>query len=190
MVNCSGLYDNCKVSAGTHRQVVTNHAVAEIFRVSLLKAETIVFLVLVPVLQTDDKVDGLGVPYGRSTEQCLDIDDSDTAQLDQMFGHIGRGTDQSILADLSKLHHIICYKTMSSLDQFQRSLGFTDTAFAGDQHTLAVYVNQYAVHGDTGSELYIQPSDGLCHENGGCLLRTEDRNSVRNCLLHENRIGR
>ena len=65
-----------------------------------------------------------------------------------MLGNIRRASHQSLIADLADLHNIICYQTMSSLDQLQRRLALSDSALAHNQNALAEYIDQHAVDGD------------------------------------------
>ena len=95
-----------------------------------------------------------------------------------MLRDIRGASHQRILTDSADLHHIIRDKTMPSLDQLQRRLGLTDAALARDQHALAVYVHQHAVHGDTGSQLHIQPADHFRHTGRSSLLAHQDRHAV------------
>ena len=90
-----------------------------------------------------------------------------------MLRDVRCGTDQGIVTDLAKLHHVIRHQTVSTLDQFQSGLRLTDTALPRDQHALAVDIYKNAVHGDAGRQLYVQPADDLRHEGGSRLLRHE-----------------
>ena len=64
--------------------------VAKKFCIFLLHTQTVIFSVLVPLLQLDDKVNRLGVLHAFHTEQGLHINDSDAAQFDKMAGDIRR----------------------------------------------------------------------------------------------------
>ena len=83
-----------------------------------------------------------------------------------MPGDIRCSSHQFHITDFADLHHIITYQTMSTLDQFQRSLALTDAALTHDQDTFAIYIHQYAMDGDARCQLHIQPADDLCHKIG------------------------
>ena len=63
---------------------MTYHFIAEELCILLLQAKAIILLVTIPLFQLDDQVNGLRILDTLHTEQCLDINDSDTAQLDKM----------------------------------------------------------------------------------------------------------
>ena len=161
MVNCCGLTDHRQITSGTDRNVVAHYLISQIFGVTFFQSQSVVLFIFIPVFQADDQIDRLRIFYGRCTEQSLDIHDADTTQFNEVLCDIRCGTHQRIIADLAEFYHIIGYQTMSSLDQLQSRLGLTDAALAGDQDTLAVDIHQYAVYGDTGSQLDIQPADDL-----------------------------
>ena len=121
---------------------MAHHLIAQIFVIFFFQSETVVFLLLVPVLQTNDQINILGILNTGDTEQCLHINDSDTTLFDKVFGDIRCGSNKRLITDLADLNSIICNQTMSSLDQFQRRLGLTDAALTGDQDTLAVDIHQ------------------------------------------------
>ena len=122
--------------------VVADNLVAQIFRIFLFQSETVVFSVLVPLFQTDYEVDILCLADTRSTEQRLDVHNTNTAQLDKVLCDIRCSSDQCFLTDLADLYNIVRYQTVSSLNQLKRRLGFTDSALACNQDAFAIYVNQ------------------------------------------------
>ena len=93
--------------------------IAEIIHIFLFQTKTIIFFILAPVFQTDDQIDISRILYAGNTEQCLDIDNTDTAQLDEMLCNIRSGSDQCIITYLADLYYVIRNKTMSTLDQLQ-----------------------------------------------------------------------
>ena len=95
-----------------------------------------------------------------------------------MPGDIRCGSHQFHITDFADLHHIVTYQTMSTLDQFQRSLALTDAALTHDQDTFAVYIHQYAMDGDARCQLYVQPADDLCHKIGCRFFGSKDRHIV------------
>ena len=113
VVNSCRFANNCQVSAGTDRNVVADNLVAQIFRIFLFQSETVVFSVLVPLFQTDYEVDILCLADTRSTEQRLDVHNTNTAQLDKVLCDIRCSSDQCFLTDLADLYNIVRYQTVS-----------------------------------------------------------------------------
>ena len=160
---------------------MTDHLVAEKFRVLVLQPEAVVFLVLVPVLQVDDHVDGLGVFHALDAEQGLHINDADSPQLDEMPRDARCRPDQGVVTDLADFNDIVRDQPVAPLDQFQRGLALADSALSGDQHAFAVYIHQHAVDGDGRRQLNVQPADDLVHELGSRLLGYHDWHAARFC---------
>ena len=167
---------------------MADHLVAQKLRILLLQAQTVIFFILIPVLQLDDQVDGLGLFYALHTEQCLHIDDTDAPQLDEMSRDLRGRADELCLVDPADLHHIIGNQTVAPLDEFQRRLALTDTALTHDKDALAVYVHQHAVNGNTRRQLDAQPVDDLCHHGRGLLIGVKYRTAKLHGQLQEFRI--
>ena len=131
------------------------HLIAQIFGIILFQSQSVVLFVLIPIFQTDDQVNGLGIFYGQCTKQCLDIHDADTTQFNKVFCDIRCRTYQRIITDFTQFYHIISYQTMSSSDQLQGCLGLTDAALTGDQDAFTIDIHQYTVYGDAGGQFDI-----------------------------------
>ncbi len=58
--------------------------IAQKLGILLLQAKAVIFLFPIPFLQLDNQIDGLRILDALDSEQCLYINDSDTAQLDKM----------------------------------------------------------------------------------------------------------
>ena len=101
---------------------MADHAIAKILRVFLLQAETVIFLVLIPLLQLNNNVNVLRIANTGNTEQSLYIDDSDSPELDKVLGDIRCRAHQGFLGNLADFHNIIADKAVSSFDQLQRCL--------------------------------------------------------------------
>ena len=82
-----------------------------------MKSQTVIFLISVPLLKLDNKVDGLGILNTLYTEQCFYIDDTDTTKLNKMTCDIRRRSYQRYIADLTDLNNIITDKTVATLDR-------------------------------------------------------------------------
>ena len=66
-----------------------------------------------------------------------------------------------MLIDLADLDNIIRNQSVSSPDQLQCSLTLSDSALTRDQKSLAIYIDQYAVYGNTRCKLLTQTVDQL-----------------------------
>ena len=66
--------------------------ISEKFRVLFVQSQAVVFSVFVPLFQTDNQINILGLLYTLNTVQSLDVDDTDTAQLDEMAGNLRRSS--------------------------------------------------------------------------------------------------
>ena len=148
-----------------------------------MKSQTVVFLISVPLLKLDNKIDRLGILNTLDTEQCFYIDDTDASKFDKMTCDIRCRTYQCHITDLTDLDNIITDKTMASLDQLQSSLALTDTALTCDQNSLAINIHQYTMNGNTRCKLYTKPADDLCHEAGSCSFCHECRNIIFNSQI-------
>ena len=132
---------------------MAHHLVAQKFRILVLQAKAVVLLLLAPVLQFDHHVDGLGILHALHAKQGFHIDDPDAAQLDKVLGDVRSAADQSVVADLADLHHVVGDQTVAALDQLQGRLALADAALAHDQHALAEHVDEHAVNADAGGQL-------------------------------------
>ena len=61
------------ITSRTDGDGVADHLVAQKFRVLVFQAQSVVLLILAPVLQLDDHVNGLGILNALHTEQGLYI---------------------------------------------------------------------------------------------------------------------
>ena len=61
MVDCGRLTDDCQITSGTDRNVMANHLISKVFGIFFFQSETVILLLLVPVLQTDYQVNVLGI---------------------------------------------------------------------------------------------------------------------------------
>lgn len=98
---------------------MADNFVSEEFRILVLEAETIVFLIFIPFFELNDHIDGLGIFYTLDTEQGLYVNNTDPANFDEISCDIRGGTDESLIADLANLHNVITYETVSTLDELQ-----------------------------------------------------------------------
>ena len=74
---------------------------------------------------------------------------------------------------------------MSTTDQLQSCLTFTDTALAHNKDALAINIDQYAVNGNTGCQLFCQLIDQLCCKTGCGITGSKNRDSISRCQFQE-----
>ena len=84
VVDCRRLTDDCKVTSGADRKRMTYDFIAEELCVLLLKSQTVILVILLPVFQLDDQIDLLLLLDSLDTEQRLHVNDADSAQLDKV----------------------------------------------------------------------------------------------------------
>ena len=68
VIDCCSLYDDGQVPARTDRQGMADYLIAQEFCVLLGQAQAVVFLILIPVFQLNDHVDGLRLLDALHTE--------------------------------------------------------------------------------------------------------------------------
>ena len=150
------LNNNCQITSRTDRNGMTNNFIAQDFLILFFQSQTIILTLTIPLFQFDDQADALTFFNTLNTIQCLNINDTDTSQLNKISCDIRRCTNQLIIVGFFDLNHIIGYKAVSSLNQFQSRLTLTDTAFAGDQDAFTEYIHKYTMDGDSRCQFYLQ----------------------------------
>ena len=143
---------------------MAHNPVSENLGVCLLQSETVILLILVPLLKLDNHVYALCLLDTLNSEKALDIYNTDSAKLYKMPCDIRCCSDKCLITYLLNLNNIIRYKTMSSLDELQRCLTLTDTALTHNKNTLAEYINQYTMNRDCRCKLYLKPTYNLRHK--------------------------
>ena len=68
-----------EVTSGPDGDIVAYDLIAQVFGTVFLQSQTVIFLILIPVLQTDDQIHLLGIPDGGCTEKSLYIHNTDTS---------------------------------------------------------------------------------------------------------------
>ena len=183
MVNGCGLNDNRQITARTDRKGMAHDLVSKILGVLLMKSQTVILLVAVPLFQLNNQVYRLGILNALNTEQGLHINDTNTAKLNKMTCDIRCRTNQCNITYLTKLYNIITYKTVTTLDQLKGSLALADSTFTCDQDALAINIHKHTVNGNTRCQLNAQPTDDLSHQTGGGSLCHKCRNIVFVCKI-------
>ena len=131
----------------------------EDLRIFIFHSQAVIGLVRIPVFQLDHKSDLLLFFYMLDTIKCLDIDDPDAAQLDEMSGDLRRCAKQRFFINLADLYDVICYQTMTAAHQLQCGFTLTDAALAHDQDTFSININQNAMHGNRRCQLVGKVTD-------------------------------
>ena len=132
---------------------MADHLIAQELRILVFHAQAVVFLALIPLLQTDHHVDGLGILDALHAEQGLHVNDPDAAELNEIFGDIGSGAHQGLVAHLPDLHHVVAHQPVAPFDELQGRLALSDAAFPRNENALTEHVHQNAVDADAGSQL-------------------------------------
>ena len=164
------------------------NSISQEFGIFLFQPQSIIFFIPIPLFQLDHHVDRLVIFYTLHTIQCLDINDTNSTQFNKMPGNIRCCSHQRYIADLTDLYHIIRYQTVSTLDQFQGSLTFADTALPHDQHAFAKYIHQYSVNRYTRCQFFIHPANDLRHEIRSGFFCPEYRHSIDIAQIQQFRI--
>ena len=87
--------------------MMANHFVTKEFCIFFFQTEAVIFFILIPVFQSDNQIDILGLSDTLYTEQSLDIHDTDTSQLDKMSRNIRCRSDKCLITDSADLNYII-----------------------------------------------------------------------------------
>ena len=157
--------------------------ISKILCIFLMQAETVIFFVSVPLFQFDNQIHRLCILNALNTKQSFDIDNTNTTKFNEMSCDIRCRAHQRHITDFTKFYNIITDKTMSSFDQFQRSLTLANSALTCDQDTFTIYIHKHTMDGNTWCQLYTQPADNLSHKTGSCTLCHESRNIIFNCQI-------
>ncbi len=183
VIHCRDLDDDGEVSSGHYGDGERGDIIAENIDPFVVKAESVVHLVLYPMLEVYDKVDLFGLLDRAHTEYTADIDDADAAKLDIVLYDRGRRADQCLCRDLFYLDRIIGDETVTSLDKLDGGLALTDPAVAENEYTLAVDLDKNSVTGYSRRKVRIERAyeRGV---KGTCLvLCGKDRYAELACLL-------
>ena len=100
----------------------------------IVHPEPVVFLILLPMLQMDDHIDGAAGDDGADTVYRGDIDDAYAADLHEVAYH-GRGFTDQCIGYAPDIDHIIRDESMTALDELQRGFTLAYAALADNQYT-------------------------------------------------------
>ena len=138
MVDSRSLTDNRQITSRADWKGMTYYLIAQIFDIFFFQSQAVIIRIFLPVFQFNNQINLLLFLDTLHTIQSLYIYDANAPQFNKMPGHFRRSSDQCMFIDLADFHHIIRYKTMSSFDQFECSLTFSDTTLTHDQKSFAV----------------------------------------------------
>ena len=159
------------------------YLVAQIFDIFFFQSQAVIIRIFLPVFQFDHQIDLLLFLDALYTIQSLYIYDANAPQFNKMPGHFRRSSDQCMFIDLADFHYIIRNQTMSAADQFQSRLAFSDSTVSCNHETLAIYIDQNPVNGNTGCQFFTQCIDQLCHKFRSRTIRTKNRHFIFYCLF-------
>ena len=92
----------------------------------LLDAEPVVLLLFVPLDELDDELDLLGVAHRRDTEQVLDVDDAEAANLHVVLDDLGAAAVDHVGRPLADLDDVVGDEAMAAQHQVERRLALAD----------------------------------------------------------------
>ena len=156
VVHSSNLDYYRKVTSGTYRENYAGHGNAENIGGLLIKAEAVVHFVILPGLKVDNKVDLLALLYRTHTEESAYVNDADSAKLYVMTDDLGCLTDKSGGRHALDLNGVIRNKTVAALKKLNSGLALTYAGVTEEENTLAVYLDENSVAGDTGCKTCIE----------------------------------
>ena len=120
---------------------MADNFIAKDFFILFFQPQSVIFTLTIPLFQFDDQTDALAFFNALNTVQRLNINNTDTAQFNKISCDVRCCANQLIVIRLLDLNNIIGYKTMTTLNQFQRCLTLTDTAFTGNQNPLTKHIH-------------------------------------------------
>ena len=89
-----------------------------------------------------------------------------------------RTADERCCRNALDLNGIVCDKTVTALYKLYCGFALTDAGVTEKKNTLAVYLDENAVTGDTRTELNVKKSDQGGHKFRGTLKRAKQRHAV------------
>ena len=122
------------------------YLVAKELCILFFQSEPVILFLSAPVFQRDHQIDILRLSDTLHTKHRLNIYDTDSPKFDEMSCNIRCRTHQCLITDLADLNYIICHQTMTSLNQFQSGLAFTDPTLTHDQDAYTIYIHKYSVN--------------------------------------------
>lgn len=106
-----------QISSGLNGNGICRYLKSEDICRLLLETEPVINLILIPVLELDDKIYLFAFLYGTDTEYTPYIDDAYAAKLHIMLDYLRRGADERFLRNTLYFHGVICDETMTALYQ-------------------------------------------------------------------------
>ena len=81
------------------------------------------------------------------------------SEFEEVADIVRRASDKAYIRYLSYLNSIVSNKSVTTLNKLDSSFALTNTALAGYEHAFAVYLNEYAVTGNSWSEVEVEECD-------------------------------
>src|SRR6267142_63388 len=98
----------------------------EQLRALLIEARAVVFPRVVPVLELYHDLDALLLADGTNAEQCINVDQANTADLHIVPGNLVAATDQDVVAPPGDVHDIVRDQPMPTLDEIEHAFALAD----------------------------------------------------------------
>ena len=149
-----------QISAGLYRDRIRRYIKSEDIGSLLLESESVINLILVPVLELDDEIDLFALLYRTDTEYTAYIHYTYTAKLHIMLDDLRRRADECFFRDTLYLNGIIRDKPMTALYQLDCRFALAYATVSENKDPFAVYFDENAMAAYARSEVNIQRSDG------------------------------
>src|SRR6266550_4126015 len=124
----------CQIAARPHRNGDVRHFDIQNFVKLAIQPGAIYFLGLAPILQGHHHIQPLLYPNRANAENRSYIDDPDPAHFHVIAGELRRRRHQLAAFQRSDPGHVISDQAISTLDQLQHALTFSDAAYPADEN--------------------------------------------------------
>src|SRR5262249_26457245 len=147
--------------------------------IRVLEPEPVVLLLVVPLDELHDDVDALSLAHARHTEQILDVEHAEPADLDVMPEQIGGSADDPGPAGPAALDHDVGDEAVAAEHELERALALADAALAKNEHAHPVDVDEDSVQRRGRSESIVEHGVERVDGAARSALRDEERRAGR-----------
>src|SRR5262249_26972509 len=130
---------------------------------------------VIPVLELHHDLDAFLMAHGADAEERRDVDDADASNLPVVPLKLVAASDEDVATASLGDHQIVGDESVSSLDEIEHALGFTDATLADEQQPDAEYVREGGVQVRRRRELVLEPGLDSVVELVGLEVRADDR---------------
>src|SRR6476646_9067308 len=156
LVSSRDLDEDCDVPAGRDRHPYHRYADSEQFVEIVVDAKPIVLPARLPSFQLHDELDPLRRPSRGHSEQILDVDHAEPANLHVVTRQLGARTHDERLRPTPELDGVVGHKAAAPHDEIERALTLADAALPHDEHAEPEDVQEHAVDDSACREICIQ----------------------------------